>query len=144
MKLLSIRSILLYILASIIFAVFLIFATGLVDNYRLAKEGVSITGVVTSTNCAQHMSFSYQFTASGKISSGKTSSPDCYSTRAGDTIQVHYLASNPVVNITGNPTYNFRNNLIPIVLASLSLPLFLAFGIWIKKQTKSKKRVRLI
>lgn len=127
----------LYLLAATAIAGCLLFATRTADDFRLLRKGNAASGRVVSKNCELHMSFVYQFTASGRSIEGSASSSDCHEMQIGDRISIHYLDSDPRINSIGDLDRKLWNNLIPISIASLIIPLVPILAFLRKKQKKA-------
>jgi hypothetical protein len=111
--------------------------------YRLSKHGVGTKGVVTKTNCLNHMTFSYRFDFNGQSidSSGGDGygNPSCDTLKQGDPVLIYYLPPQPEINVPGDPKERLNNETISIAMAALIFPAILVFAIskWIKKQKQA-------
>jgi hypothetical protein len=131
-KVLIRHAVLFYVLVGIAMAIFLGFATKIQDQYWLAKEGVPTKGVVVEPKCQQHLSFSYQFEVIGLPYQGLSVSDLCNQIKSGDAVSVHYLSANPKVNTAANPERTLTNNIVTIVMVSLSGPAIILLILWLR------------
>jgi len=137
-----IKYLLLY-LALVIAIVLFIGSINWMTYYRLSKQGIGTKAVVTKTNCSNHMTFSYRFDFSGQSIDGSGGdgygNPSCDTLKEGDPVLIFYLASQPEINLPGNPKERLNNETISIAMASLIFPAFTIFAItrWNKRRRKA-------
>jgi hypothetical protein len=113
---------------------------------RLMTGGTATGAIVTTTACANSMSFSYRFTVEGKSFAGSGGdgygNQPCTSLKSGDAAVIYYLAADPGTNIPGDPAARFISEFSAIALVAFFVPilvLLLLFGLmklW-QKQNKS-------
>lgn len=126
------HSLLFYLIVGIVIAAFMAFASGLLNQYRLANHANLTTGSVVQPQCDQHLRFSYQFVVNDVAYQGLATSDQCRQTKSGDPVLVHYLAENPRVSMGSDPKDALINNVITILIASLIIPLVLLLIFWFK------------
>jgi len=131
-KLLIKHAVVFYVCACIAIATFMGFATKIEDQYWLANEGVPTKGVVLEPKCQQHLSFSYQFEVTGATYQGLSVSGQCNQIKSGDAVLVHYLYANPKVSTAANPKRTLTNNIVTILIASLTGPVILLLIFWFR------------
>jgi hypothetical protein len=134
------HALLFYVFACIAIAIFMGFATKIQDQYWLAKMGVTAKGVVVEPRCQQHLAFSYQFEIAGATYRGLSISDQCDKIKSGDVVLVHYLPANPKVSTAANPHRALSNNIVFILMASLTGPVILLLIFWIRLRETTRNR----
>ncbi len=103
--------------------------------YRLANGGISTQALVTNTACSDHSSFSYRYAVGGESFEGSGragyGNPSCTVLKAGNQVQVTYLAAAPRMSIPGDPKERLSDETLAVVVAALLLPLFSAFIVFL-------------
>lgn len=114
---------------------------------KLMVNGTAVNGFVTETSCANSMTFSYRFNVGeknfvGKGGDGYGNQP-CSSLKPGDGATVFYLASDPQLNIPGDPAARLISEFSAIALVAFFVPilllliLFSVFKLW-RNREKSR------
>lgn len=121
-----------YFVAAIVVAAFLVVTSGLLNQYRLANDAKLITGLVVQPQCDRHLSFIYQFVVNEVPYHGMATSGECNQIKSGDPVQIYYLAENPKISMGESPKNALTNNVMVILIGSLTVPLVLLLSFWIK------------
>jgi hypothetical protein len=136
------RTVLVYLASVLALWFALRWATDLGQYEQLNASAVHTSGTVTSTTCANHASFTYEylvqgqhFAASGKSSEGGLS---CAQLSAGQVIPVAYLANSPAVSIAGNVGAALFESRSFVVAASLTFP---AVALWLRRRAQKREDV---
>jgi hypothetical protein len=93
---------------------------------RLLKEGVQQSGFIVGTDCSNHGKFRYRFDANNTTftGTGNQGAPHpCRELTAGDVVIVHFLPTDPTINISGDPQKGLSDALFGACVASLIFPL---------------------
>lgn len=126
------HALLFYVFAGIAIAIFMGFATKIQDQYWLANMSVPAKGAVVEPRCQQHLAFSYQFEVTGVTYQGLSVSDQCDTIKSGDMVLVHYLPANPKVSTVADPHRTLINNIVFILMVSLTGPAILLLIFWIR------------
>jgi hypothetical protein len=110
----------------------LLLATGTLGVFRLSKEGVSTTAVITSYDPNVHCTVEYAFSVASRRFSGSGS---LCAAQVGGSTSITYLASDPTKSCLGKADDSLLNNLIPIFMASLFVPTLFLFSLFRKRKT---------
>ena len=101
---------------------------------RLRSHGRPVQATVSKTDCANHALVVSSFEVSGVTYEARGTAgfqnPDCPTVKAGDSMLVFYLPSDPTVNVLGNVHERWNNEIISVLGATLVLPLIPAVGVW--------------
>jgi hypothetical protein len=124
------RFLLLWLVGAVLIAV-VIGSINVPHLYSLVRRGVPTCGTVFEREPKNHNSVHYSYEVNGKTytgvqqggvgSEGTAYSPDCFG------YVVYYLPENPERSCIGYPEPMLTNDIIPIVLAMLTAPLFALF-----------------
>ncbi|MHB1272807.1 MAG: hypothetical protein ACYCZD_08575 [Rhodanobacter sp.] len=133
------HALLFYVFVGMAIATLMGFTTKIQNQYWLASVGVATKGMVVEPMCQQHLSFSYKFEVTGATYHGLSVSDQCSQIKSGDTVLVHYLSANPKVSTAANPNRTLTNNIVTILMASLTGPaiLLLIFLVRLREWKKS-------
>ncbi len=103
-----------------------VFSVGLF--YRLKRDGIKTTGVVTQLQAANHQSVYYNFEVSGRtysnIGRAGFGNPEFCCLTVGQNITICYLPDNPFTSCLGNPQLLLENEVMPVLLAGIIFPVF--------------------
>ena len=117
-----------FVLATTAIAAGAFFATGTADDFRLLLDNRPVTARVVSTDCADHSTVVYEFDVAGRREMGVRAG-NCQ-LQPGDSVPAYYLPADPRINRLGsNPTGQLWNNLIPILMFSLTVTTMLSLQI---------------
>lgn len=126
------HALLFYVFTGIAIAVFMGFATKIQDQYLLANISVSAKGVVVEPRCQQHLAFRYQFEVTSVTYHGLSVSDKCDKIKSGNVVFVHYLPANPKISTATNPHRTLINNIVFILMVSLTGPAILLLIFWMR------------
>lgn len=107
-----------YLVAAVLISAVLAVADELPVKYAINKRFVTTDGVVLSTNCSQHMIFSYMYRVSGIAYTGKSRGENCTDLRPGDLVTIYYQMDEPAVSSGLNPRSSFTNDIAAIAFAA--------------------------
>ena len=100
----------------------------LVRFYRLMQEDVRMNGVVTELQPGNHQSVYYSFKLADRTYSGigraGFGNPEFCCLTVGQSLIVYYLPADPWVSCSGIPKQLIKNEVVSIVLAGITFPLF--------------------
>ena len=100
--------------------------------YRLKREGVRTTGIVTRLQAANHQSVYYSFEVSGRsyssIGRAGFGNPEFCCLAVGQNVMVYYLPDEPFTSCLGNPQLLLDNEIMPVLLAGITFPIVAIVG----------------
>jgi hypothetical protein len=107
----------------------------LIRFYRLAHEGVATRGVVTALAPRNHRAIYYSFGTEGNqyagIGRAGFGNPPFELIYVGEEVLIYYMPEEPRVFCLGYPDELLKNEMIPIILASVTFPpVILLAWIW--------------
>lgn len=128
-----------YFISYYIISVLLIFALfgsiKWMTYVRLMTSGTPANALVTSTACSNSMTFSYRFNVGEKSFAGSGGdgygNQPCSSLKPGDAATVFYLASEPVVNVPGDPAARLISEFAAIALVAFFVPILVLLILFI-------------